>query len=215
MSPRKKARKMIQTTSDISRKGHTISRKWFQDIDSLIQENIDTLTCNDVREIYFSLFGELKRWRSSSAGFTGFSEFLIFRSLLHSIGEEFVECETGNIESKPIKFKSKNYELGQNVRIFFNGKNKFPDVYIMKNGELSSIIQIKIVMGAGKAQINGEVASFKQMKTAYPDLQGLFISYLKNSFTVEKRCRLQSVGYRTLVLQDNSDSIKEILHTVV
>ena len=80
------------------------TKKWFQDVDKLIRDNIDEIKCKDIRRIYFDLFRELKKWRSNSSGFTGYSEFLLFRCLLHNIKESFTALETGNINSYPIIF---------------------------------------------------------------------------------------------------------------
>ena len=70
-------------------------------------------------------------------------------------------------------------------------------------------------MGGGKKQIDNEVETFRLMKEEYPKLKGLFISYIKNSFTVEKQNKLTKVGYRTLVLQDNAEKIKPIINKLV
>lgn len=207
--------KMLRVSSDLARKAQEISCEWLSNIDRHIAENLNKLTCNDIKEIYFSLFGELKRWRSSSSGFTGFSEFLVFRSLYHTIGETFKAVETGDISTSPIIFRSKNYEIGQNVKVKLDGVNKFPDIYVERNGRLISIIQIKIVTGGGEKQITREVETFKLFRKSYPDIKGLFIVLIKETFTEHKEQRLREAGYQTVILEDNETLISDILGQVI
>ena len=207
--------KLLRVNSDLARRTRDICRDWLSKIDRHIAENLNKFTCNDIKEMYFSLFGELKRWRSSSGGFTGFSEFLIFRLLYHTIGETFKAIETGNIGTNPIIFKSENYEIGQNVKINLNGKKKFPDIYVKRNGSLVSIIQIKIVTGGGKKQITREIETFKLFRKSYPDIKGLFIVFLKETFTKYKEQRLVEIGYRPVILEDNNTLISDILRQII
>jgi len=207
---------LLRVSSDLAKDAHELCREWLNNIDKLIAENINKLTCNDIKEIYyFSLFGELKKWRSSSSGFTGFSEFLIFRSLYHSIGEIFEAVETGSIATNPIVFRSKNYEIGQNVKRKLEATKRTPDIYIERNGKLVSIIQIKLVMGGGEKQITREIETSNLFKKAYPDIRGLFIVFLKESFTEDKKQRLRKAGYRTVILEDNKTLISSILSQAI
>ena len=207
--------KLLRVDSDVARKTHKICQMWFKDLDEHIARNLHKLTCNNIKEMYFSLFGELKRWRSSSSGFTGFSEFLVFRTLYHTIGETFEAVETGDIGTDPIIFKSENYEIGQNVKRKLNEVNKFPDIYIERKGKLVSIIQVKIVTGGGEKQITREVETFKLFRKSYPDIKGLFIVLIKQNFTEHKKQRLMEAGYRTVVLEDNGTLISDVLKGIV
>lgn len=201
--------------SVLVRKAHENTQNWFIEIDSFIKENIDALTCSDIKEIYFSLFRELKQWRSTSSLFTGFSELLLFRNLIHTIPEGFTPVKTGNINSHPILFKSDNYTLGQGIRKEFNGVRKYPDISVEYKGNLKSIAQIKIVMGSGQKQLDKEVKTFKIMKNAYPNLKGLFISYIKGAFSEEKQKPLQKAGLKTVTLEDNKELIKNVLQYLI
>jgi hypothetical protein len=194
---------------------HKICQEWLENMDEYIKRNLYRLTCNNVREIYFALFGELKRWRSNSSGFTGFSEFLIFRILYHMIGEKFEAIETGDIGTDPIIFRSENYEIGQNVKMVLDGTKKFPDIYVKRKGKLISIIQVKIVTGGGEPQIAKEVETFRLFRNSYPDIKGLFIVLIKDTFTEHKNQRLTNAGYRTIVLQDNHKLISDVLKEVI
>lgn len=203
--------KLLIVSSDLVIEAREFCHEWLKSVDNHIAENINKLTCNDIKEIYFSLFGELKRWRSGSSGFTGFSEFLVFRSLYHTIGEIFTAIETGKIGTDPVIFRSENYEIGQNVKIPLDGKNRFPDIYVRQNGKLISIIQIKIVTGGGEKQIAREVETFKLFKKSFPDIRGIFIVLIRQNFTKEKERRLRNAGYQTVILEDNKTPMSHLL----
>jgi hypothetical protein len=208
--------KLLSASSDIAKKARELCHEWLNNIDKHIAENINKLTCNDIKEIYyFSLFGELKRWRSSSGGFTGFSEFLVFRALYHTIGEIFNAEETGSIATDPIIFRSKNYEIGQSVKIKLDDENKSPDIYVKHNGKLISIIQVKLVTGGGGQQITQEVKTFEIFKRHHPDIRGFFIVFIKESFTNDKERRLRNAGYTTVILEDNETLISSILNKAI
>jgi hypothetical protein len=207
--------KLLRVSSDLARKGHELCREWLSNVDRHISENINKLTCNDIKEIYFSLHGELKRWRSSSTSFQGFSELLVYRSLYHTIGEIFNAVETGDIATDPIIFKSENYEIGQHVKRKLDGKRRFPDIYVKHNGKLISIIQIKIVTNKGKKEITQEIETFNLFKKSYPNIRGFFIVLIKESFTKDKEQRLRNAGYRTVILEDNKTPISSILSQAI
>lgn len=207
--------KLLKVSSDLVIKAHKFSHEWLNNIDRHIADNINKLTCNDIKEIYFSLFGELKKWRSSSSGFTGFSEFLVFRSLYHTMGEVFNAVETGNIGTDPVVFRSQNYEIGQNVKIKLDSKNRFPDIYIRRDGKLISVIQIKIVTGGGEKEVIKEVETFKFFKKSYSHVRGLFIVFIRVNFTKMKEQRLRNAGYNTVILEDNKSLISSILRPAI
>lgn len=207
--------KLLNQNSEVAQKAHMICREWLTNIDSHLKENIGHITCNDIKETYFSLFEELKHWRSSSHGFTGFSEFLIFRSLYHTISEDFKETKKGQVETDPIIFRSKNYEIGQNIRMKIGGVNKFPDIYVMKNKKLFSIFQIKIVLNGGESQIINEIKTFELFKKFHPNIKGFFVVFIKENFNESKKQRLLNVGYQPVVLENNNELIFNVFKEAI
>lgn len=183
-------------------------------MDKHLSESVDKFSCNDIKEIYFSLFNNLKEYRSNSCGFTGFSEFLVFRLLYYKIREKFEPVKRGSKDTDPIKFVSENYEIGQNIKIKLGENKRFPDSYIKRNGKLISIIQIKIVIHGGKEQITREVETFRLFRESYPHIRGLFIVFIKDSFTEDKKEKLRAAGYQTLVLDGNKTLFKDVLNKI-
>lgn len=205
--------------SKIGIEANKINHEWLSTMDEHIRKNLPRLTCNNVMELYYSLFGELKRWRSTSHGFTGFSEFLIFRMLYHTIGEEFgqrphTEPAKG---TTPIIFTSKNYEVMQNVRIpLLGGKNSFPDIFVKRNGKPTAIIQVKIVMNRGKKQIDDEVKTLRLIKKKYPDIKVLLIVMIRDSFPQRNEKLLTEAGYeKVIVLQGNKAKMSDELRKAI
>ncbi len=203
----------IEVSSEIACEFHRIFRKWLQDTDEQIRKNLGILTCDNIREIYFAFWGELKYWRSGSSGFTGFSETLLFRTLYHTIGEKFNLIESGDSRD-PIRFESENYEIGQSITIKINGKRICPDIYVKRNNQLISIIQIKTFVDSD-SEIDAEVKTFEMLKARYPMIKGLFIVFVKSGFKEKRAEKLRKIGYETLVLQDNNDSIATVLRKFI
>src|SRR5574341_84731 len=66
-----------------------MGRRFLEEIDSYIKKYLRTWTCSQVHEFYFRFFYDLKEFKGNSNGFTGLSEYLIFRSLYHLLGGSF------------------------------------------------------------------------------------------------------------------------------
>lgn len=86
---------------EISEQLHNEHKIFLSRIDEIIHKNYAKITGNDLAETYYDYFWkELKNHRSTSSGFTGWSEYLIFR-LVYSIiegdyGRKFSEPEEMN-----------------------------------------------------------------------------------------------------------------------
>jgi hypothetical protein len=72
-----------EITSNLGIKTQKIHKNWLGSVDEIIKNNLEEITCLDLLQMYYALFRELKLKRSTSAGFTGLSEYLIFRALYH------------------------------------------------------------------------------------------------------------------------------------
>ena len=209
--------------SNFAEKSLALCDDWLKSVDSLIAHNLNTLTCDDLQQMYFVFFENLKRWRSCSHGFTGFSEFLVFRALYNTIesrGEHFEPFNGRNTMTDPIIFKSQNYEIGQNVTttragITLEKGYKIPDIYIKKAGKPISIIQIKVVLTGEQNQISNETRTFELLKEHNKDLKGLFITFIPDGFTIIKRKMLEEVGFKTIILKDNLEIITQVLNEVI
>ncbi len=53
---------ILKIESSVAQDTYALNKKWLQNIDELIQRNLNTLTCNNLREKYYSLFGDRSFW---------------------------------------------------------------------------------------------------------------------------------------------------------
>jgi hypothetical protein len=82
-----------------------IIKDFLKNLDLFIATNLDTLTCADVYNIYSDFFHDLKQFKGNSSGFTGLSEYTIFRIFYHLLG--------GNFEPKQITNDSLRFQISR------------------------------------------------------------------------------------------------------
>lgn len=156
-----------------------IGKKFLDDMDKFIANNYRTLKCNDISDIYSGFFNDLKEFRGTSSGFTGLSEFLIFRCLHHQLGSEF--------EKKPITKCLYEFSKGD-IRICqccpvavgestINERQINPDITIYHSGELIAVIRIKVYLTKGIEEVTKEIDTLEKLKSRYPKLQALLIIF--------------------------------------
>ena len=155
-----------------------INRGYLEEMDKFIKKNYQTLRCSDVFDIYSQFRQSLKDFRGTSNGFTGLSEFLIFRFLYHQLGGSFkIHDVTDSDELK--EFVSESYD---NLRIgpipFKVGKRRiYPDISIYHSENLLSVIQIKVYLTRGTEEVDREIEILEELKIRYPKLQALLIIF--------------------------------------
>lgn len=183
-----------------------IHQNWLSSIDDEIRINLDELTCQDFLQIYYALFRELKVMRSTSAGFTGFSEYLIFRALYHYLGGDFQNNSFDkNLDTQLVQFDSEKYQIAQGYPIKMS-KNKsiYPDISIYKNQDKNylRIIEIKLTFGGGSTQLTREVKRFEVLKKCNENVRGLYVVYLKPS--EDALTEIRKCGYNTVVFSEEN-----------
>ena len=95
--------------------------------------------------MYFKFFDDLKEIKGNSTQFTGFSEFLILRSLLHQLGA----AGKRNKDEDKRCFKSKRFEglcVQTDRKIPVNGGNVQPDItiYDSRSQDIKGVIEVKV-----------------------------------------------------------------------
>jgi len=126
----------------------TICNNFLTDLDGFLHDNIDYLTCSDVHDIYSDFFRDLKDFKGNSSGFTGLSEYIIFRFILHLLGSSFVKVKKTD---ELYEFASKDgiYRIGQNTPLKTSSKRYYPDIIVYKKNLPILIIEIKIYLTNG------------------------------------------------------------------
>lgn len=157
----------------------TIGRNFLEDMDKFILHKYQILKCKDVAKIYFDFFLDLKDFRGNSAGFTGLSEFLIFRFLYHLLGGSF---KRNWINKDSVEFVSRTnggFRLRQSLPLDVNGKKYRPDVAVFQGDLLKGVVQIKVYLTLGRSEILKEMKILKEIKHANPKMKAVLIIFAK------------------------------------
>lgn len=159
-------------------------RKFLEDIDQYISTRYDKLTCDDIWNIYFRFFEDMKEFKGNSNGFTGLSEYLLFRSVYHLLGGSF---EPVRITKDLYEFVSKtdqNLRLSQSTRVdgrITGGRRLYPDIGVSYSKKLLAVCQIKIYLTQGSKEVHAELEKLDYLKSCYPDLQALLLVFMSVS----------------------------------
>jgi len=120
--------------------GQSIVTEFLKDLDKYLKDEFKQLECRDVAKIYSTLFDELKRYRGTSTGFDGLTEFIIFRFLIHQLGGNFEEIPKTRLTTE---FARGNLKLRQGLPIGEKRPTHKPDITLFKENKLAAVIEIK------------------------------------------------------------------------
>ncbi|MCK4935634.1 MAG: hypothetical protein KAR84_02170 [Elusimicrobiales bacterium] len=156
-----------------------IHKDFFIKTSNIIEENIDKITFNDLKVMYWDFLAEASEKKGNAEGFTGYFEYLLLQAISHSIpGTVKKEAGTNIV----FKFKIGEYELYPNQKL--NDYTMSPDIVIRKNGSVIHIIEEKIYLTNGVATLQSVFDKFNKFDRL-KSLKGvsLFIASLcaKNS----------------------------------
>ncbi len=155
-----------------------ICNNFLTDLDGFLRDNLDNLTCSDINNIYSNFYEDLKDYKGNANGFTGLSEFIIFRFILNMLGGSFdKKQETTYLYS--FESKDKKYRIGENLPVFIGSKKYVPDITIYKNDVPILVIEIKLYLTNGIKTLMDDINKLNSITSEYPDTKGLFICYNK------------------------------------
>jgi hypothetical protein len=198
---------------------NNIGRCFLEGIDKFIKENLWTLTCSQIHKIYYDFFNDLKKFKGNSNGFTGLSEYLIFRSLYNLLGGSF-DCEqiSGSNWINEFKTTIKNsiIRIGQSCPIVIYGKKMYPDITVYNADRLHAIAQIKIYLTNGAKELFNEIEKLKALRSQFGDMQALLIIYndlpkISKIINALKKVQDSELWFHFTILEDNDDPIANIL----
>ncbi len=160
-----------------------IGKQFLEEIDHYLANNYRNLKCADISNMYFQFFQDLKEFKGNSNGFTGLSEYLIFRFLYHLLGGEFERKKIPDSHElwEFISKHNNNLRIGQNVPVPLDGQRCNPDIVIYESGRLIAVIEIKIYFSGGVKQIARERERLEKLRKCYPEVQVLWIVFSKLS----------------------------------
>lgn len=201
-------------------------------IDNFLKKNYKEITCSELAAIYFKFFLDLKNIKSNSGNFVGFSEFLILRTLLHVVNEEYYPMDKIQCNPKPIDPKKPEGKKNPNIGYFSFGNNndlivstesiekdfckkkKRPDIILYRNNwqQLIGIVSVK-ACEVSKTYIKNEIKFLKDLKEENKEkgeVKGLIVVFAKTKFK-EKETVHQLWGDPEIHPKHNSKPISEVL----
>lgn len=162
-----------------------IWNKLFTVTDNTLKENINSITCADICNMYTAFTDNLRIHKGNANGFPGLSEYLIFRYIYNMLGGEFNTIENTDIIYEFQSKKDSNYYIGQNIRVDLSkGKRCYPDIVISTENNILSTIQIKLYLTNGLKEIEKEMLTFKELRKKNRQMKAL--SYIMHYPKTEK-----------------------------
>jgi len=191
-----------------------IAKNFVADMDRFIAENLQNLKCKDISDIYSQFSNYLREFRGTSSGFTGLSEFLIFRCLYYQLG--------GNLERNAVtnEFSNGNIRIGQSILITMGERRIRPDITIYHSDELTdeliAVIQIKVYLTRGEKEVSNEIKTLKELKEHNQKLQTLLIIFFlsekgKIFRALLKEQQKNKEWFNFLILEKNNESLMQKL----
>ncbi len=151
--------------------------QFLEEVDQYISARYKTLTCDNICAIYFQFFQDMKALKGNSNGFTGLSEYLVFRSVYHLLGGSFEQVKLTNdlyvFDSK----RDKGLRISQSTRVDSRGRRLYPDIAVSHARNLLAVCQIKIYLTNGSKTIQAELEKLDYLKKCYADLNALLLVF--------------------------------------
>jgi len=174
----------------------SIGTTFLSDLDRFLAQNWQQLRCRDIYDIYFKFWNDLKDFRGTSTNFTGLSELLVFRFIIHQIGGSFKKIP---INKDTAEFANGNLRIRQGLSV--PGMRCRPDITIWKSEELIGVIQIKVFLVNGWKTFQGEMTTFNSLKKLYSDELGTLL-LIYDDYTVPKELKIGN-SYPFVFLKGN------------
>lgn len=196
-----------------------IGKNFLKEMDLFIANNLDALTCADIYNIYSNFYMDLKQFKGNSSGFTGLSEYLIFRIFYNLFGGNFKPYQ---ITRDLYEFRSINNKIriSQNIPIVVGSRRYYPDILIYNDDMPLMAVEIKIYLTSGIKDLENDIHKLTEINKEYPNTKGLFISYnpISNNGKIYKKLQDENNSkdwFNYLILYENDNLIKKCLETMI
>jgi hypothetical protein len=151
---------------------------FFDEIDIILEDR--ELSCNELAQLYWSFSDELMKYRCTSAGFSGFSELLVFRLVLNLLGGLKV-FERKQLTTDLCEYVNDEITVQQNSSFEITSSNAkqyriSPDIAILRDGLLQSVISIKTYL-LGPTALEEELVKIDLIHKEYPQLKVLLLVF--------------------------------------
>lgn len=154
--------------------------------DDYLGKSWRSLTCANIHAMYFGLFNSLKEYKGNSHGFTGYSEYLLFRFFYHQIKEKFGDLngEPANNSKYAMRFvssRNRNFWISQGIPTKIGVKRQNPDIAIGRSNQLLGVLQVKIYPVHGIKTLSDEIKKIEELKNQHNELYAAIIIFNKMS----------------------------------
>lgn len=159
-----------------------LGSRFLESTDEYLKQNWKTLTCANMFDLYDELYRMLKRYKGNSHGFTGYSEYLLFRFLYHQVEEIFGPLKIEPIKgsqtaSKFIFVKNPNLWISQSIPFKIGIKRQSPDLAIGYSKNILRVASVKIYLVNGIATLTEEIRKLETLKQYHPSLNASLIMF--------------------------------------
>jgi hypothetical protein len=193
-----------------------ICKNFLQEINDYFAENLDNITCSELYDHYSYMFQILKEIKGNSSGFTGLSEYLIFRYIYNYLGGSF---ETVQLTKDLFEFRSTDgiYRIGQSIPVITETRKYYPDIVVYKQDQLILAAEIKFYLADGIKSLEVDLKKLREIHKQYPTAKCLFISYniIPEKGKIYKKL-LEEVNSNDwldfIILAENNELFKEKMH---
>lgn len=195
--------------------------KFFDEIDLILED--PELSCNEFAQLYWSFSDELMKYRCTSAGFSGFSELLVFRLVLNLLGG-VKAFESKQLTPDLCEYVNGEKTVQQNSSFEITSSNSkqfrvLPDIAILHDGLLQSMISIKTYI-LGPSVLEEELEKIDLIHKEYPRLKVLLLVFSSGtSENCDKILSDFSEGknwFKTQFLRDRNETpVSDIINFVL
>jgi hypothetical protein len=206
----------------MSKQAREIGRTFLCDIDKFLKKNIHTMSCNDMHDIYSGFFEDLKEYKGNSNNFTGLSEYLVLRSIIHSLnaacGEFYRKVAARGTGADFMPVAGDNIRIGNSMRIDIGNKRYYPDIGVKYNDKLVAAVQIKVYLTNGSKEIDSEVTKINALRSMNNEMKATLIIFGGPSKEGRQYARLENLkkdNIGSLILKGEAKTLQgELLRTL-
>ncbi|RJO62541.1 MAG: hypothetical protein C4542_03375 [Dehalococcoidia bacterium] len=195
-----------QTITSLSKEGAQVGAVFLSNLDKFLAQNWKQLRCSDICNIYYQFCDELKMFRGTSTNFTGLSELLVFRFLIHQLGGSFKKQD---INKDIAEFTNSNLRIQQGFKL--PGMTFRPDITIWKLDKLIGVIQIKAYLSNGFKTFKSEMDIFNRIQEVYPYQFGKLMLIYNTASKPKQLGKEPYINYPFIYLQDEDRLFCETL----
>jgi len=195
-----------------------IGRYFLAQLDNHLSSNLETLTGHDVWRIYSDFWHLLKEFKGNANGFTGLSEYLLFRYVYYMLGGSFTRqpCPESKDLYQFVSEADDSLIIGQSMRLVVEGRRYYPDIAIFHHGRLVAVCSIKIYLTGGWNTVTSEVAKLEGMRSRYPEMRALLVTFspLSDRGTIYpqlKRVADDNEWFSFVILKDNVQPLHRVV----